>query len=118
LVGGHVNLPVLTPGQLARLLGEPALLVAGRAPLPVGGHRLLDEEVALGAGGYFAPVRHAPGFAQALGRLLGELREAGVDPEGLRTAVPRAEVNQEKCAALARLYATYAERRSRFYDAL
>ena len=89
LAGGHVNLPVMTPGHLARLLGEPALLAKGRTPLPAGGQHLLAEEIALGAGGYFAPVRQAPGFAQALGRLFRELREAGVDPEGLRAAVSR-----------------------------
>ncbi|MDI3339805.1 MAG: PD-(D/E)XK nuclease family protein [Sphaerobacter sp.] len=118
LVGGHVNLPVRTPGQLALQLGEPALLDAGRAPLPAGGTRLLEEEVALGAGGYFAPVRQAPGFAQALGRLFRELREAGVEPEGFRAAVAQAEVDREKCGALAGLYAAYAARRRGFYDAL
>lgn len=118
LAGGHVNLPVMTPGHLARLLGEPALLAEGRTPLPAGGQHLLAEEIALGAGGYFAPVRQAPGFAQALDRLFRELREAGVDPEGFRAAVSQAEVNQEKCAALAHLYARYAERRRGFYDGL
>lgn len=113
--GGHVGLRLVTPGELARMLGEPAALAAGRAPLPRGGERILVEEVALGADGYFAPVAGAPGFVQSLQRLFRELRQAGVDAAALWDGARRTAVNAEKATALGDLYAAYETRRLPFY---
>src|SRR5947208_14947097 len=40
LLGGHINVRFLTPGDLGLVLGEQALLASGREPLPFLGVRV------------------------------------------------------------------------------
>ena len=76
LLDGHINVNVLTPAELALRLGEPALIAGDRLPITPLADRALAEEIARGARSYFEPVNEAPGFANALHRLFGELRAA------------------------------------------
>lgn len=122
--GGHLNLTMLTPAELALRLGEPAMVAAGRSPLPALATRVLAGEIARGARGYFKPVAHTPGFANALHRLFRELAQAGVEPEALRAAA-EAEVagvqdryragEHDKQSELATLHGRYVERRAAHY---
>ena len=115
LLGGHINLHFLTPAELAVRLGEPAMIAAGRRPLPPLATRVLVGEVAREARGYFAPVAHTPGFADSLHRLFRELAQGGLDPMGFRAAAPAAGNNRRKYADLVDLYERYAERRRSHY---
>ena len=67
------------PGDLALLLGAPALVADGRRALPPLADRVLLADVARKHPGYFAPVAETPGFGEALFRLVRELRGAGYD---------------------------------------
>ena len=78
-LGGHANVRILMPGDLALLLGAPDLVAAGRRALPPLADRVLLGDVAAAHPGYFAPVSETPGFAEALYRLVRELRGAGYD---------------------------------------
>ena len=112
LLGGHINVRVVTPAELALRLGEPALIAAGRSPITPLADRALAQELARGAESYFAPVRDTPGFANALHRLFGELRAASIGPAQLVAAA--AGMKQRE---LAELYRGYLESRAPFYDA-
>jgi ATP-dependent helicase/nuclease subunit B len=114
LSGGHINVHLLTPGELGLRLAEPRLIAAGRRPLAPLADRALVHEVAREAGGYFAPVKDAPGFAEVLGRLFRELRGALISSAALSGAV--GEDGHPKHAELAALYARYCEARAPFYD--
>ena len=117
LAGGHVNLKLVTVGELALALGEPSLVARGREPLPFLGDRILAQQVASAARGYFFPVAHTPGFAAALYRLFRELRQADVSPEAFAAGASAAPENVEKVGELADLYARYEEQRVAFYAA-
>ena len=65
------------PGDLALLLGAPELVADGRRALPPLADRVLLAQVARTHPGYFEPVAGTPGFAEALYRLVRELRGAG-----------------------------------------
>src|SRR5437660_7671237 len=82
-LGGHANLRILMPGDLALLLGAPTLVESGRRALPPLADRVLLAQVARATPGYFAPVADTPGFAEALYRLVRELRGAGYDVAAL-----------------------------------
>src|SRR5947199_2923451 len=78
-LGAHANVRILMPGDLALLLGAPALLEQDRRALPPLADRVLLAEVAREHEGYFRPVGETPGFAEALYRLVRELKAAGYD---------------------------------------
>ena len=79
---GLVNIRFSTLGELGIRLGEPTLAASGRRPLPAIAERVYTAEVSRGCTGYFAPVASTPGFAEAVRRLLRELRQEGVDGVG------------------------------------
>src|SRR5436190_2875224 len=65
-LGGHANVRILMPGDLALLLGAPMLVDSGRRALPPLADRVLLAQVARSTRGYFEPVAETPGFAEAL----------------------------------------------------
>ena len=65
-LGGHANVRILMPGDLALLLGAPALVEAGRRALPPLADRVLLADVVRAEPGYFAPVAETPGLTEAL----------------------------------------------------
>src|SRR5689334_10196239 len=67
-LGGHANVRILMPGDLALLLGAPALVDAGRRALPPLADRVLLSDVVRADPGYFAPVAETPGVIEALYR--------------------------------------------------
>ncbi|HEY8490021.1 MAG TPA: PD-(D/E)XK nuclease family protein [Dehalococcoidia bacterium] len=109
--GGHVGLRCLTFHEVALLTGAPALIAAGRRPLPRFGRQVLAEEVAAAATGDLATVAQTPGFAAALERLFRELLQAGVEPESLRGALPPSSRNRD----LSDLYEAFERRRAAFF---
>ncbi|MFN8188047.1 MAG: hypothetical protein U0R69_13340 [Gaiellales bacterium] len=115
-LGGIVNVRFLTVGELGLTLGEPALAERGWRPLQALGERVLVAELARQAGGYFEPVAGTPGFAEALRRLVRELRQEGIDPEPFRAALPGAAESDRKADSLAAAYERYAEAREGFYN--
>jgi len=113
MLGGWVNVQMLTFAELGLKLGEPALVAEGRRPLPRLAAQVLAHEVARGAGDYFKPVADTPGFALALQRLFQELRQTGIEPPALSEAVAGDGPKQTEIAAL---FAIHEDRRARFYD--
>ena len=114
-LGGHANVRVLMPGDLALLLGSQALVESGRRALPPLADRVLLAEVARGHPGYFAPVAETPGFGEALFRLVRELRGAGYALSDLRPLLDGATDAPDKAAALAEILADFESRRTKFY---
>ncbi len=112
LTGGHLNLRLVTPAELALALGERRLQDRGLKPLSPLADRVLAREVAEASAGYFRPVGPTPGFAVALHRLFRELRQAGASPDDLRRAAASAKQRE-----LASLYESYERRRNGFYAA-
>src|SRR5690242_21951636 len=55
LTGGHLNVRLMTVGELGLRLGHGRLVRAGRRPLPFLADRVLAQQVALESKGYFAP---------------------------------------------------------------
>src|SRR5205807_3561863 len=110
-LGGHANVRILMPGDLALLLGAPALVESGRRALPPLADRVLLAQVARATPGYFAPVAEAPGFAEALYRLVRELKGAGYDLTALDALLAGATDAPEKADALAQLLAAFEARR-------
>lgn len=117
LVDGHLNLHLVTAGELALQLGESRLIAAGREPLPFLGDRILAQQVASAARGYFLPVAHTPGFGAALHRLFRDLRQADVSPEAFAAGASEVPENQDKVRDLADLYGRYEAQRVAFYAA-
>ena len=113
---GLLNVRFTTLGELGLRLGEPALAVSGRRPLPAIAERGFAGEIARATTGYFAPVAHTPGFAEAARRLIRELRQEAIDPSLFASLVPDAAESEEKAAALGDLYARYADHRAGRYD--
>lgn len=114
-LGGHASVRILMPGDLALLLGAPALVAAERRALPPLADRVLLAEVAREHPGYFAPVAETPGFSEALFRLVRELRGAGYDLSDLGPLLAGATDAQEKAVALAEILARFEARRTGFY---
>jgi RecB family exonuclease len=113
---GLLNVRFATLGELGLRLGEPALAASGRKPLPAIAERGFASEIARATTGYFAPVAHTPGFAEAARRLIRELRQEAVDPDLFAALAPDAAESSEKAAALADLYSRYVGRRAERYD--
>ena len=114
-LGGHANVRILMPGDLALLLGAPVLVGAGRRALPPLADRVLLAEVARADPGYFAPVGETPGFAEALYRLVRELRGAGTDLADLAALLDGLTDAPEKARSLAEILASFEARRAGFY---
>jgi RecB family exonuclease len=117
LLGGWINIDLLTFADLAEKLGEMPLILDGRLPVPPLAERVISRQVARGARGYLEPVAEAPGFGQALQRLFGELRQAGVTPGTLEEATADAGGNEQKLKDLAAIFERYERGRAPFYDA-
>jgi RecB family exonuclease len=114
-LGGHANVRILMPGDLALLLGAPALVDAGRRALPPLADRVLLGDVVRADEGYFAPVAETPGVTEALYRLVRELRGAGYDLSDLAPLLEGATDAPEKATTLAHLLGRFEARRAHFY---
>lgn len=108
-LGGVANVHVLTPGELGLLLGEPALVARGDAPLPFLAERVLASQAAANDPGAFEPVAALPGFPGALARTLRDLRFSDVSPAHLTRAAEADEDQDDpdtrRLASLAALHA-------------
>ena len=114
-LGGHANLRILMPGDLALSLGAPRLVAAGRRALPPLADRVLLAEVSAGHEGYFAPVAATLGFAEALYRLVRELKGAAYDISDLAGLLDGATDAPAKAVALAEILKGFEDRRRQFY---
>ncbi len=114
-LGAHASVRVLMPGDLALYLGAPSLVAGGRRALPPLADRVLLAEVARSHPGYFAPVAETPGFAEALYRLVRELKGAGYDVADLSALLEGATDAPEKAGSLAEILAAFEARRADFY---
>jgi RecB family exonuclease len=114
-LGAHANVQILMPGDLALLLGAPALVAQQRRALPPLADRVLLADVARKHPGYFAPVAETPGFGEALFRLVRELRAAGYDLSDLGPLLEGATDAPAKAGALAEILAQFEQRRAGFY---
>src|SRR3954465_6164829 len=76
LTGGHLNVRLVTVGELGLRLGHGRLGGEALRPLPFLADRVLAHEVAVQTPGYFEPVAAMPGFPAVLVRTLRELRTA------------------------------------------
>ena len=119
LCGGLINLRLVTFDDLSRNLAALAAGLSKTTLLPPYGDRIIAEETANQASGYFKAVGHTAGFAQALDRLLSELRQAGLEPASLSRAIGELSTSDplsaEKLMALAHIYEQARERRSKFH---
>ena len=116
LTGGHLNVRLLTVGELGLRLGHGRLVRAGRRPLPFLADRILAQQVAVESSGYFEPVAAMPGFPSVLLRTLRDLRGAGVDAAAFRAAVDEVRDPTGKLSSLAALYLEYERRRAGFFS--
>ncbi len=114
-LGGHANIRILMPGDLALLLGAPKLVDHGRRALPPLADRVLLAQVAASSDGYFAPVAATAGFAEALYQLVRELKGAGFDLSNLEEPLADATDAPEKAPSLAALLKSFEQRREAFY---
>ena len=114
-LAAHANVRILMPGDLALLLGAPALVAAERRALPPLADRVLLADVARKHPGYFAPVAETPGFGEALFRLVRELRGAGYHLPELADLLAGTTDAPEKAASLAEILAGFEARRTGFY---
>src|SRR3954453_14284698 len=116
LTGGHLNLRLMTVGELGLRLGHGRLVREGRRPLPFLAERILAQQVAVESRGYFEPVAAMPGFPAVLLRTLRDLRGAGIDAAAFAAAVGASPDPTGKLAGLAALYAYYERRRVGFFS--
>ena len=113
---GMLNVRFTTLGELGTRLGERALIDRGRRPLSAMASRGYAVEVARSTNGYFGPVAHTPGFAEATRRLMRELRQEGVALGTLEHNIPSAAESEPKAQGLIDLYRRYLEGRADRYD--
>ncbi|MEO9174064.1 MAG: PD-(D/E)XK nuclease family protein, partial [Gaiellales bacterium] len=113
---GLLNVRFSTLGELGIRLGERRLIDAGRRPLPAMAARGYATEVARATPGYFEPVAHTPGFAEATRRLVGELRQEAVELDTLERFAPSIAESDAKAAGLVDLYRRYLAGRADRYD--
>ena len=116
LAGAHLNVQLMTVGELGLRLGHRRLVAAGRRPLPFLGDRVLAHQVALDCRGYFEPVAGMPRFPTVLLRTLRELRAAGLTADAFAAGVAQARDPTGKLAALAALYRDHEQRRAGFFS--
>lgn len=112
---GFINVHFLMASELALRLGQGRMIDEGRSPLPALGDRVLLGRIASEQCGYFEPVSHASGFADALHRTIREVRQAGIDPDEFRTHLNGSCEVPAKAEALAEIYESFLEARSGFY---
>jgi ATP-dependent helicase/nuclease subunit B len=113
---GLLNVRFATLGELGIRLGERPLIEARRRPLPAMAARGFAAEIARGTDGYFGPVAHTPGFAEATRRLVGELRQEDVALAALERLAPSIAESRAKAAGLVDVYRRYLEGRADRYD--
>lgn len=113
---GLVNVRFSTLGELGLRLGEPALAASDRLPLPAIAGRAYAAEVARTATSYFAPVATTPGFADALRRVVRELRQEEIDAALFREQARSVCESEAKADELADLYERYIAGRGGSYD--
>lgn len=84
LLGGHVNVELVTPGELAMHLGRSALEAAGRRPMPPFLERALVRSAteAVPAIPSYEGIAKTRGFQDAVLRTVRELRGAGIPADG------------------------------------
>ncbi len=121
LHGGLINVQFRTMRELARSLAYSTAHNNGTERLPAFGDRIIAEEVAAQASGYFERVKESPGFADVLSRLFQELRQADLDAERFTSAVAKLTAtnppNAAKLSSLADLFAAAQEKRDNFHGA-
>lgn len=112
---GHVGLQVRTLTAFARELAEDDLIQEGWRPLPPLAAPLIVKKLVSEAdpNNYFAPLALQPKFPQALLTTITDLRQAEVQPHGLRTFLARARLGEVSRHKLNSLYALY-DRYTRF----
>ena len=113
-LGAHANYRIHMPGDFALVLGAPALVAGGRRALPPLADRVLLAQVAAALDGYFSPVADTGGFAEALYRLVRDLKGAGFDLSELDQALSGTTDAPAKASALAELLRAFEERRTAF----
>ena len=114
-LGGHANVRILMPGDLALLLGAPALVAAGRRALPPLADRVLLADVVRAEPGYFAPVAETPGLTEALYRLVRELRERGTTSRISRHCSTVPPTRPKRRPRWRRSWRDFERRRASFY---
>ncbi len=116
LHGGVVNVRLQTISDLASTLSISARAARGAERLTGLGDRVITEEVAGQADGYFERVAQSPGFAEALHRLFAELRQADLDHESFDKAAAELSTTRPasapKLQGLAMLYAQAQQHRA------
>lgn len=105
-----LNVRFLRPNELAQDLSRTGA-ASGKQRLPAAADKLLVQEIAAEAVGYFEVVAGRDGFSEALHRLFREIELGGFDAEGFAAAVAGRGARADE---LARLYARYRERRAPF----
>jgi ATP-dependent helicase/nuclease subunit B len=113
---GLLNIRFSTAGELGISLGEQAMVEAGRRALPAMAARGYAAEIARQTEGYFGPVAHTPGFAEATRQLVGELRQEDIPLEELERLGPSIAESPAKAAGLADVYRRYLHGRADRYD--
>ncbi|MEJ7784254.1 MAG: PD-(D/E)XK nuclease family protein [Solirubrobacteraceae bacterium] len=117
LVGAHMNVRLLTVGELGLQLGHRQLVAQGRRrPLPFLADRILAHQVALNSDGYFKPVAAMPGFPAVLLRTLRDLRLAGITATAFADVIAAQPDRTGKLAALAELYRDHERCRAGFFS--
>lgn len=104
-----LNVRFLQPHQLARELADGG---DDRPRLSTAAERLLVQEIAAGAVGYFSAIAGRDGFSRVLRRLFRDLDMGGFTPESFERAAQRVtgDAAAEKLPELVRLYRRYVER--------
>ncbi len=118
LHGGLINVQFRTVRELANSLSYAARN-DGTERLPAFGDRIIAEEVAAQAVGYFERVADSPGFAEVLSRLFQELRQAGLDADSFASVVAELTAentpNADKLTSLATLFSAAQRKRTKFH---
>ena len=110
---GHFGLRSFTLSDFAREVAEDTLAHEGQQSLPPLAAALIVKKLLseTETHNYFAPLATQPGFPQALLATLADLKQAGVQPQQLRTFISRAqhgEASRHKLDSLLTLYDRYA----------
>src|SRR5713101_5037248 len=109
---GHVGLQVFTLIDFAREVAENTRTQEGQQPLlPLAAQLIVKKLLSeVEPNNYFAPLATQPRFPQALLATITDLKQAGVQPQQLRTFVAhtrQGEISRHKLDSLATLYDRY-----------